>query len=130
MGLIKKVPKTTAMNPVARAVAKEKLKQEVLTNRIALFMMDEGVDCRDSIVVLSLPIYAIMVCLEDDKEDTVDSRKMKSACAVLSQIAQTGFIWKKEHAVTLDNALEICLRRWAGIPSAKLNRVINELSKA
>lgn len=130
MALIRKVSKNTANNPVARALARKKLAEEIVTNRIAIYMMDEGEDCRDKTVVLALPIYAVMVCIEDEKEDTVDARMLKSGCAVLQQIAETGFLWKKEYAVTLDNALQICERRWSGIPPAKLNKVIAELSAA
>lgn len=130
MGMVRKVSRNTAMNPVARAIARKQLSQEILTNQIALYMMDAGTDCRDMAVVISLPIYAVTVCLEDAKEDTPDVRKLKSACSVLRQLAESGFRWQKEYVVTLDNALEICQRRWSAIPAMKLNKVLTQLAAA
>lgn len=128
MGLLRKTQKNVALNPVARALAKKQLASEIVTNRIAIYMMDNGESCGDKTLVMSLPIYAVLVCLENHQENSVDVRMLKSACAVLQQIAESGFVWRKEFAVTLDNALQICERRWAGIPAKELNQVIKELS--
>lgn len=131
MSLIKKVKKSTALNPVARAIAKENLKRAVTTQRIAIFLLNNGEDCRGSIVALSLPVYAIHLSFERLGEtDTPDARKLKSGCKVLVELAERNFIWKKAYAMTMDNALEICERRWAGIPPSILNTAINDLESS
>lgn len=128
MSLVKKVKKNTALNPVARAIAREKMKEAVTTQRIAIFMFEEDEACADTAVVLSLPIYAITVSLEQMGEtDSGDIRKLKSACKVLGELAERQFKWRRAYAITIDNSLEICQRRWSGIPPNILNKVLNEL---
>lgn len=126
--LVTKVRKHTGLNPVARAVAKEKLRESVTTQRIAIFLLNEGEVCADTATILALPIYAVMVAMDRTGEsDSGDARKMKSACKVLSELSERGFKWKKEYAITIDNGLEICQRRWAGLPPDVLNKAIKDL---
>lgn len=128
MSLVKKVSKNTALNPVARAIARQKMKDAVTTQRIAIFLLNEEEKCADTAVVLSLPIYAMMISLERMGElESGDIRKLKSACTVLGELAERGFAWRKAYTITIDNSLEICQRRWAGIPPKILNDVINDL---
>jgi len=128
MKLVKKVSKSSALNPVARAVARQKMREAVTTQRIAIFMLNEGEHCADTAVVLSLPVYAMAGSLERMGElESGDMRKIKSACGVLSELAERGFIWRKEYTVTIDNSLEICQRRWSGIPPKILNAVLHDL---
>jgi hypothetical protein len=125
---VRKVKKNTGLNPVARAIAREKLKDAVTTQRIAIFLLDEDEDCAGTAVTLSLPIYAMMICLERMGElDSGDARKLKSGCKVLGELSERSFKWRKTYAITIDNSLEICQRRWSGIPPHLLNGVINEL---
>lgn len=130
MSLVRKVTKNTAKNPVARAVAVQRLRQAVTTQRIAVFMMEDGEDCRGTTVELALPVFAVMTCFDAMKEDSADSRRLKSGCAVLSQLAQSGFIWRKTYAITLDNALEICERRWITIKPELLNSALSQLESS
>ena len=127
MKLVAKVSKNTAKNPVARAIAKQKLREAVTTQRIAIFLRNDGEDFRDTALTLALPMYAVMMCFEETGEDSPDMRKLKGGCAVLKQISETGFVWRKEYAISLDNALEICERRWAGFPVEMLNKALNTL---
>ena len=128
MSLVKKVSKNTALNPVARAIAREKMKEAVTTQRIAIFLLDDDEACADTAVVLSLPIYAMMICLERMGElDSGDARKLKSACKVLGELAERQFKWRKAYAITIDNSLEICQRRWSGILPNMLHKVLSEL---
>ncbi|CAB5220268.1 hypothetical protein UFOVP236_14 [uncultured Caudovirales phage] len=127
MAMVRKVRKNTALNPVARAIAKEKLKQEIVTQRISIYLMNEGEDVRDAMVLLSLPVYAVMMCFEHMGEDSADVRKLKSGCMVLKEISERNFEWKLAYARTLDNALEICERRWSKLDPRLLNSIIGQL---
>lgn len=53
-----------ARNPVARAIAKQQLKQSMLDMRIRLMMMDEGEDCHDAILTISDAIFVMACCYE------------------------------------------------------------------
>jgi hypothetical protein len=124
---VKKVDKKTALNPIARAVAKQKLRGSVLDQQIKIFMMDEGQDCCEEVQAISFFVYAIMLCLEDTDTDTVDFRKLKSAANILAELSVNGFKWKRIYAVTLDNALQICESLWATIDPNKLQQAISEM---
>ena len=128
VSLVRKVKKNTALNPVARAIAKEKMKEAVTTQRIAIFFLDDDEVCADTATVLALPIYALMISLERIGElDSGDARKLKSGCKVLGELSERGFKWRKSYAITIDNSLEICQRRWVDIPPKMLNDVLHDL---
>lgn len=48
-----KVSKQTAMNPVAKAVARERLKNAIRDQKIALYMLTQGEPCADLLAGLS-----------------------------------------------------------------------------
>ena len=117
------------MNPVARAIAKQKLKESITSHRISIFLLDEDEDASSEMVATSLPVYAMMTCFEELKQkDSVEYRKLKSAGNILLRCSESGFKWKREYAVTIDNALEICQEQWTRIPPQTLNRATNALT--
>jgi len=121
--------KADASNPVARAYALQKMKAAVRSHRISIFLMDEDEEAESAIVATSLPVFAMMFCLEELKqEDSVDYRKLKSAVNVLLECSGNGFKWKRDYAITLDNALGIAQDRWGKIPKELLGRAIDYLS--
>jgi len=42
---IRSVPKNVATNPIARAVARQKLRHKIVDQKIALYLMEDGDDC-------------------------------------------------------------------------------------
>lgn len=124
-----KKKKADASNPVARAYALQKMKAAVRSHRISIFLMDEDEEAESAIVATSLPVFAMMFCLEELKqEDSVDYRKLKSAVNVLLECSGNGFKWKRDYAITIDNALGIAQDRWGKIPKELLGRAIDYLS--
>lgn len=124
-----KKKKADASNPVARAYALQKMKAAVRSHRISIFLMDEDEEAESAIVATSLPVFAMMFCLEELKqEDSVDYRKLKSAVNVLLECSGNSFKWKRDYAITLDNALGIAQDRWGKIPKELLGRAIDYLS--
>ena len=124
---VTKVGKKTALNPVARAVAKQKLRGSVLDQRIKLFYLEDNQDCAEEAQAISFFVYAILLCMEEQKTDSVEFRKLKSAANILYELSNNGFKWKRIYAVTLDNALEICEDQWAKIDPHKLQQAIAEM---
>ena len=49
------------------------------------------------------------------------------SCKVLGELSERGFKWRKSYAITIDNSLEICQRRWVDIPPKILNDVLHDL---
>jgi hypothetical protein len=125
MRLIKKVKKEVGLNPVARAVAKAKLRSVVTTMRIKFFLLEDGDDCAQYALPVATQVYAMLGALEAIGEtDSVDFRKLRSGAKVLLEISERQFRWRRRDVVTIDNALEICERRWPDIPPRVLNEQI------
>ena len=122
--------KADASNPVARAYALKKMKDAVVSHRISIFLMNDDENAESATVATSLPVFAMMYCLENLKEeDSVDYRKLKSAVNVLLECSGNGFKWKRDYAITLDNALWIAQDRWGKIPKELLSEAIDYLSR-
>lgn len=121
--------RSSVNNPIARAYAIKKMKEAVVGHRISIFMLDDGQDAESEITATSLPVFAMMYCLEDLKEEeSIDYRKLKSAVNVLLECSGNSFKWKRDYAITLDNALGIAQDRWGKIPQELLSRAVNYLS--
>lgn len=117
-----------ARNPVARAVAAQQLKKRMVDQRIQLFMLEEGVDARSSILPISDAVFIMSYALElVNQEDSSDYRKLKSAMLVLVNCSERKFVWHKADTITIDNAIEICVNRWTQIPTDKLHHAMNHI---
>jgi hypothetical protein len=116
--------KADASNPIARAYGIKKMKEAVVSHRISIFMLENGEDAESETIATSLPVFAMMYCLEE----SIDYRKLKSAVNVLLECSGSGFKWKRDYAITLDNALGIAQDRWGKIPQELLGRAVNYLS--
>ena len=128
---ITKAPRQVVLNPIARAFAKDRLKRVALNHRIGMMMLVENEYAASEAIAMSFIVHALMACLEDMGEsDSVDFRMLKSASNVLVDLSKRNFAWRKADAVTLDNAMEICVKRWAGIDPELLQKHINWMEKA
>lgn len=120
--------KNVARNPVARAFAKQKLRQSMLNMRIHLLMMDDETPCQSEVLVISDAIFVMACCYEFmGQTDSVEFRKLKSAMKVLEECSETGFKWRKEWAITMDNAIDICSENWTKIPSVTFQRAMKHI---
>lgn len=129
--LIKKVSKKVGSNPVARAVAVQGMRQMTVVVRTRLYLMDEGEDCRDMMVLLTLPANALALAFERLKEtDSPDARKLKAGMKLLLEISERQFAWRKDDTVTIDNIMEILERRWPKMPPRLINACIQSLRSA
>ena len=117
-----------ARNPVARAIAKNQLRQSMLDMRIRFMMMDDGESCQSEILTISDAIFVMACCYEFMKnEDSVEFRKLKSAMNVLTQCSESNFKWNREWAMTIDNAIDICSENWTKIPSITFQRAMKHI---
>jgi len=117
-----------ARNPVARAVAAQQLKKRMVDHRIQLLMLDEGVDAKEHIMPISDSIFIMAYALQlDGKEDSTEHRKLRSAMLVLVDCSERKFIWHKADAITIDNAIDICVSNWTRVPSDTLQEAMNHI---
>lgn len=113
---------------MARAFAKKKLKQDMLDMRIRFLLMNENEQCQSEVLVISDAIFVMACCYEFMKqEDRVEFRKLRSAMRVLEECSETGFKWRKEWAITIDNAIDICSENWTKIPSDIFQRAMKHI---
>lgn len=124
-----KKKRADASNPVARAYAIKKMKESVVSHRISIFLLNEGEDAQSQLTATALPVFAMMYCLEKlNEEDSIDYRKLKSAVNVLLECSGNHFKWRRDYAITIDNALGIAQDRWGKIPKELLGGAIDHLS--
>lgn len=117
-----------ARNPIARAVAAQQLKKRMVDHRIQLLMLDEGVDAKEHIMPISDSIFIMAYALQlDGKEDSIEHRKLRSAMLVLVDCSERKFIWHKADAITIDNAIDICVSNWTKVPSNTLQDAMNHI---
>jgi hypothetical protein len=120
--------KNVARNPIARAVAAQQLKTKMLDQRIQLLMLDEGVDARANILPISDAVFVMAYAYElMGKEDSVEYRKLKSAMLTLTACSERKFKWHKADAITIDNAIGICVDNWQTVPHDLLQQSINHI---
>ena len=120
--------KNIAKNPIARAVYSQQLQKRMLDQRIELFMLDEGADACASILPISDAVFVMAYAYElMKKEDCVEYRKLKSAMLTLTNCSERKFIWHKADAITIDNAIGICVDNWKKVPHDLLQHSINHI---
>jgi hypothetical protein len=120
--------RNVAKNPVARAVAAQQLKKKMLDHRIQLLMLDDGVDARAHILPISDAVFVMSYAYElMEQKDSVEYRKLKSAMLTLTACSERKFKWHKADAITIDNAIGICVDNWKSVPHDLLQHSINHI---
>ena len=126
--LIKLVDINLARNPVSRAVAKVQLRQAMIDMRIALLMMEDGENVREHITAINDSVHVVAVSYEIMRwQDSVNYRKLKSGMSIMKECSQSGFKWRKEWAITIDNTLDICVENWTKIPPIVFRKAITKI---
>jgi hypothetical protein len=117
-----------ARNPVAKAIAAQQLKKRMVDQRIQLFMLDDGEDATAQIMPISDAVFIMAYAFElINKEQSIEHRKLRSAMLVLVACSERKFIWHKADAITIDNAIDICVKEWTKIPSVTLQKAMNHI---
>jgi hypothetical protein len=117
-----------AKNPIARAVAADKLKKRMLDQRIELFMLDEGQDARAQVIPIADSVFVLAAAYQMMKwEETVEFRKLRSAMTVLTECSERQFRWHMADTVTIDNAITICVDNWRKVPPTVLYEAIQHI---
>lgn len=125
MKFVTKVTKNVVYNPVARAVAKAKVQKAMTDHRISIFMLDDGEDCYSEMFTSAKAIFIIGHCLEEQNQmDSPEYRKIKSAMNICVECSKD-WKWKKEWAITIDNALQISQDQWSKVDPKLLRKAID-----
>ena len=88
----KKVSKHVGMNPVARAIARQKLKETLVAQKIQLYLLEEGAPCFATCFMIAQMLSALIEAAELDKKvgtDNSDVRIMRGAISACEQMMDT-----------------------------------------
>lgn len=95
-----------ARNPIARAVAKQRLAASIRDQVIKFYLTPAGeqvtADAQETSQVI---MTAIQILIQRDEDDPV----MRAAISTLAQCAEDKFRWRPLYAVTVDVALQRAL---------------------
>lgn len=107
MSWFKTTQETIARNPIARAVAKQRLAASMRDATIKLYLTprDEKLP-QDVQEAAQVVITAIRILEQRGQDDPV----MRAAMSTLTQCSQDQFRWKPEYTVTVDVALQRALQ--------------------
>lgn len=107
--LVLSVPKQVALNPVARAVERAKLKRWFVDTGLQVQTMSHGVDASSLLIGLAEAFGIALKATEgfDDPEDVRGS--LLSAMGHLVTMTNAGRVWDAQHAPEICDALEIAV---------------------
>lgn len=87
MKTMRKVRQQVARNPVARAVARQKLHATLVDQKIRLYMLDKGETCAEFMDGLSQTLATIGVACGIQKIENADTRVLRGGFSACQQMA-------------------------------------------
>ena len=127
--MIRLKDKNISKNPIARAVAKKQLYSAMLDARIHILMMEEGESAESTLAPIAEGIFVMARAYElMDEMESVDYRKLRSAMLIFVECSENKFTWKHNYAITVNNAIEICVDNWTRVPVKTLQLAIHEVT--
>jgi hypothetical protein len=127
---VKKVKKQTGMNPIARAVARENLRKSVLDQKIALYFLKDGDECRGVVGPIFLLMEAFVLAAGRDENVDYDAREvriLKGAISACEQMMDTDY-YLPVNTTTLDVALDCAVDLSKKVDPALFNQAWNEVA--
>jgi hypothetical protein len=127
---VKKVKKQTGMNPIARAVARENLRKSVLDQKIHLYFLKDGDQCRDVVGSIFLLMTAFVLAASRDENIDSDAREvriLKGAISACDQMLSTDS-YRTANTTTLDLALDCAVDLSKQVDHVLFNEAWNEVA--
>lgn len=118
-----------ALNPVAQAIARTKLKHAIRNQKIKMYLMDDGEACEEFCVGVGMTLALIGYAAELDRfNDTPEHRVLRGGLSACQQMAKTGR-WEKINTTSIVQALDAAEVLRTQIKPDSINRAWHELSK-
>lgn len=122
-----KVKKNTGMNPAARAIARQKLKEALTAQKIQLYLLEEGAACAGICFMIAQMLSALIEAAELDKAvgtDNSDVRIMRGAISACEQMMETDR-FARINIVSLDKGLDAAFALNLRVSPEAFNRAWN-----
>ena len=128
---VKKVKKQTGMNPIARAVARENLRKSVLDQKIQLYFLKDGDECRGVVGPIFLLMSAFVLAAGRDENVGSDAREVRILKGAISACDQmmTNDSYRPANTTTLDVALDCAIELSKQVDHVLFNEAWNELTQ-
>ena len=125
------VKKQVGMNPIARAIARERLRDSIVDQKIQLYFLKEGVECSN----ISAPIFLLMTAfiLAASRDKNLGSkvrevRILKGAVSACEQMMDDDF-YRQVNTTTLDVALDCAVDLSKKVDPVLFNDAWHEVSR-
>lgn len=122
------VRKQTAKNPVARAVAQAKLRSAITSQKICLYLMAKGEDCRDMMEGLSLTLATLGYAATLQRIESIDLSILKGGMSACQQLHASG-AYDPLQTVAIANALDAAERINRTITADNINAAVHILNQ-
>jgi hypothetical protein len=123
----KKVNRAAGMNPVARAIARNTLRQAIVDQKIQLYLMEDGAPCEDVCLMIAQMLSVLIEAAALDKAVGLDNahvRVMRGAISACEQMIQTNkFV--RMNIVALEQGLDAAYALNATVSPTAFNRAWN-----
>lgn len=124
---VKKVRKSVALNPIAQAVARAKLREEITTAQIKLFTMQAGDDCSELIKDITTTLTIVGIASELDPTLGAEHpgvRVLRGALSACHQLAPK-YHWAPLQATAIDQGLRQALDLVRRLKAPEVNQAIH-----
>jgi hypothetical protein len=123
----KKVRSATGMNPVARAVAQNILRQAIVDQKIQLYLMQDGDPCADTCFMIAQMLSVLIEAAMLDKTvgaDHADVRVMRGTISACDQMIKTDR-FSRINIVSLEKGLDAAYAMNSRVSPRTFNKVWN-----
>ena len=125
------VKKQVGMNPIARAIARERLRDSIVDQKIQLYLLKEGVECSNIIAPIFLLMTAFILAASRDKNlgsEVREVRILKGAVSACEQMMDDDF-YRQVNTTTLDVALDCAVDLSKKVDPVLFNDAWHEVSR-
>ena len=125
------VKKQVGMNPIARAIARERLRNSIVDQKIQLYLLKEGVECSNIIAPIFLLMTAFILAASRDKNlgsKVREVRILKGAVSACEQMMDDDF-YRQVNTTTLDAALDCAVDLSKKVDPVLFNDAWHEVSR-
>jgi hypothetical protein len=125
------VKKQVGMNPIARAIARERLRDSIVDQKIQLYFLKEGVECSNIIAPIFLLMTAFILAASRDKNLGLKVREvriLKGAVSACEQMMDDDF-YRQVNTTTLDVALDCAVDLSKKVDPVLFNDAWHEVSR-
>lgn len=128
----KHVSRNVGLNPVARAVARKALEQQITTRKIELYLMERGAACEEVCSAIGFTLSVIAAAAQRDPRVGPEDARVRlirgaiSACVQMTDVDS----YDPVNTVAIDRALDAAVELNRVVQPQLINTVFNEFTRA